>query len=140
MDDLATVRVSHQIQSPSEYPRQRYTDVGTMRKIGDAAFFRIVDRLLGAGGGRNPAVRWSIDGVDWQRERHSHSGAEHGFTVEVTTGTHATKPAWTLVVVKEYWWKIKTGDSFKSMQWAHITAGSRAEVVDWLDRQDRKFA
>jgi len=28
-------------------------------------------------------VRWLIDGVDWQRERHSHSGAEHGFTVEV---------------------------------------------------------
>jgi hypothetical protein len=111
-----------------------------MRKIGDAAFFRIVDRLLGAGAGRNPAVRWSIDGVDWQRERHSHSGAEHGFTVEVTTGTHATKPAWTLVVVKEYWWKIKTGDSFKSMQWAHITAGSRADVIDWLDRQDRKSA
>jgi hypothetical protein len=26
------------------------------------------------------------------------------------------------------------------MQWAHITAGSRAEVVDWLDRQDRKPA
>jgi hypothetical protein len=58
----------------------------------------------------------------------------------VTTGTHATKTAWTLVVVKEYWWKIKTGDSFKSMQWAHITAGNRAEVVDWLDRQDRKPA
>ena len=57
-----------------------------MRKIGDAAFFRIVDRLLEPGTSRTPTTNWSIDGVEWQRERHSYAGASHGFTVEVTTG------------------------------------------------------
>ncbi len=87
---------------------------------------------------RTPAVRWSIDGVDWQRERHSYSGAGHGFTVEVTTGTRAAKPSWTLVVVKEYW-RGRNGESLKSMQWAHIEAGSRNDVVAWMTRQERRL-
>ena len=109
-----------------------------MRKIGDASFFRIVDRLLVAGTGRTPVVRWSIDGVNWLRERHSYAGVSHGFTVEVTTGTKAGKPGWTLVVVKEYW-RDASGESMKSLQWAHIEAGSRADVVAWLERQERKL-
>ena len=109
-----------------------------MRKIGDASFFRIVDRLLAAGTGRTPVVRWSIDGVHWLRERHSYAGASHGFTVEVTTGTRTAKPGWTLVVVKEYW-RAGSGESMKSLQWAHIEAGRRADVVAWLERQERKL-
>ena len=53
-----------------------------MRKIGDASFFRIVDRLLEPGTTRVPRTAWSIEGVEWQRERHSYAGASHGFTVE----------------------------------------------------------
>ncbi len=109
-----------------------------MRKIGDASFFRIVDRLLVSGTGRTPRTSWSIDGVHWQRERHSYAGAGHGFTIEVTKGTKAAKPSWTLVVVKEYW-RAASGESMKSLQWAHIEAGSRAEVVAWLGRQERKL-
>ncbi|OFX02177.1 MAG: hypothetical protein A3D94_16400 [Alphaproteobacteria bacterium RIFCSPHIGHO2_12_FULL_66_14] len=109
-----------------------------MRKIGDASFFRIVDRLLASGTGRTPVIRWSIDGVHWQRERHSYAGVGHGFTIEVTRGTRAAKPGWTLVVVKEYW-RAAGGESMKSLQWAHIEAGSRAEVVAWLERQERKL-
>ncbi|MBI3198171.1 MAG: hypothetical protein HYZ40_11845 [Rhodospirillales bacterium] len=109
-----------------------------MRKIGDASFFRIVDRLLASGTGRTPAMHWSIDGVDWQRERHSHAGASHGFTLEVTRGTKAARPGWTLVVVKEYW-RAGSGESMKSLQWAHIEAGRRADVVAWLERQERKL-
>ena len=109
-----------------------------MRKIGDASFFRIVDRLLVSGTGRTPTVRWSIDGVQWQRERHSYAGASHGFTIEVTRGTRAAKPGWTLVVVKEYW-RDAGGESMKSPQWAHIEAGSRADVVAWLERQERNL-
>jgi hypothetical protein len=109
-----------------------------VRKIGDASFFRIVDRLLDPGVTRTPRARWSIDGVNWLRERHSYAGASHGFTIEVTTGTRAAKPGWTLVVVKEYW-RAAGGESMKSLQWAHIEAGSRAEVVAWLERQERKL-
>lgn len=110
-----------------------------MRKIGDASFFRIVDRLLDAGTTRTPKVRWTIDGVDWQRERHSYAGTSHGFSVEVTTGKKTTAPSWTMIVVKEYW-RSGHGEDLKVLQWAHIEAGSRAEVVAWLGRQERRMA
>lgn len=109
-----------------------------MRKISDASFFRIVDRLLSVGTTRNPITRWSIDGVEWQRERHSYAGARHGFSVEVTTGAKTAPPAWTLMVVKEYW-RSSGGVDLKTLQWAHIESGSRREVVDWLERQERKL-
>ena len=109
-----------------------------MRKIGDASFFRIVDRLLAPGTGRTQTVRWSIDGVHWQRERHSYAGASHGFTIEVTTGIRAAQPGWKLIIVKEYW-RDSAGESMKSPQWAHIEAGRRADVVDWLGRQERRL-
>ena len=110
-----------------------------MRKIGDAQFFRIVDRLLDPGTTRTPKVRWSIDGVEWLRERHTFAGASHGFSVEVTTGIKAAIPAWRLVVVKEYW-RTGGGQDLKSIQWAHVEAGRRADVVDWLERQERALA
>ena len=109
-----------------------------MRKIGDASFFRIVDRLLEPGTTRVPRTSWSIDGVDWQRERHSYAGASHGFTVEVTTGRRSGTAPWTMLVVKEYW-RDAGGESMKSPQWAHIEAGSRADVVAWLERQERNL-
>lgn len=114
-----------------------------MRKIGDASFFRIVDRLLEPGTTRTLKTQWSIDGVEWQRERHSYAGASHGFTVEVTTGRAVgdrggTAP-WVLIVVKEYW-RSGRGEELKSHQWAHIEEGRRADVVDWLERQERRLA
>jgi len=105
-------------------------------RIGDASFFRIVDRLLSAGTGRTPKTRWSIDGVEWQRERHSYSGATHGFTIEVTTGNRLERPGWTLRVVKEYW-RDGRGGSTRDLQWAHVEDGGRAEIIEWLKRQER---
>ncbi len=109
-----------------------------MKKIGDASFFRIVDRLLSAGTGRVPTSRWSIDGVEWQRERHSYAGATHGFTLEVTTGVRPGPPGWRLRVVKEYW-RDGQGEATRDLQWAQIEAGSRGEIVEWLKRQERLF-
>jgi hypothetical protein len=108
-----------------------------MRRIGDASFFRIVDRLFGAGATPLNAARWTIDGVDWRRERHNYSGDSHGFTVEVTTGTSARKPSWNLIIVKEYWRKAEAGEGFKTLQWAQVTSGRRADVDAWLRRQER---
>jgi hypothetical protein len=105
-------------------------------RIGDASFFRIVDRLLSAGTTRTPTTHWSIDSVEWDRERHSYSGATHGFTIEVTTGVSAGRPGGTLRVVKEYW-RDGRGESTRDLQWAHVEAGSRAQIVDWLKRQER---
>jgi len=50
------------------------------------------DRLLAAGTGRTPVVRWSIDGVHWLRERHSYAGASHGFGVRASN--HSPSATW----------------------------------------------
>jgi hypothetical protein len=110
-----------------------------VRKIGDASFFRIVDCLLDPGTTRALKTSWSIDGVEWRRERHSYAGASHGFTVEVTTGRKREGAPWTLIVVKEYW-RSGTGEELKSHQWAHIEDGRRADVVAWLERHERRLA
>ncbi len=102
-----------------------------MRRIGDASFFRIVDQLFGAGATPLNAARWTIDGVDWRRERHNYSGDSHGFTVEVTTGTSARKPSWNLIIVKEYWRKAEAGEGFKnsSMGPGHVGASCGCRCV-----------
>ncbi len=110
-----------------------------MRKIGDPSFFRIVDRLLAPASSRVPLIRWSIDGVDWRRERHSFSGPSHGFTVEVCTATNTTKPQWILLIVKEYW-RDANDKSIKAMQWAHVENGNRADVALWLEQQERRLS
>jgi hypothetical protein len=43
-----------------------------------------------------------------------------------------------MLVVKEYW-RSGGGEELKSHQWAHIEAGRRADVVDWLERQERRL-
>ena len=110
-----------------------------MRRIGDASFFRIIDRLLASGTSRGQAVEWAVDGVRWRRERHGYSGTTHSFTSEVTTGRNTQAPPWTLLIVKEYWRKGDGGDDMKSLQWAHVTAGRRTDVVAWLKRQERSL-
>lgn len=105
-----------------------------MKRIGDPSFFRIVDQLLAFDAARATATRWTIDGVEWRRERHSYSGSGYGFSVEVTTGTRPPPAGWVLMVVKEYW-RAPDGESLRNGQWAHIETGSRTDVVAWLERQ-----
>ena len=107
-----------------------------MKRIGDAAFFRIVDQLLARDAKRATATHWTIDGVDWRRDRHSYAGASYGFSVEVTTGSKPAPGGWVLMVVKEYW-RAADGESIRTGQWAHIEKGSRSDVVAWLQKQER---
>jgi hypothetical protein len=107
-----------------------------MKRIGDPAFFRVVDQLLAFDAARATATQWTIDGVAWRRERHSYAGSGYGFSVEVTTGTRPPPAGWVLMVVKEYW-RAPDGESIRTAQWAHIEQGSRSDVVSWLDRQQR---
>ena len=107
-----------------------------MKRIGDPAFFRIVDQLLARDAARATATHWAIDGVDWRRERHSYAGSRYGFSVVVTTGTRPAPAGWVLMVVKEYW-RAPDGESIRTGQWAHIEKGNRSDVVAWLTKQER---
>ncbi len=109
-----------------------------MKRIGDASFFRIVDQLLAFDATRATVAQWTIDAVEWRRERHSYSGSTYGFSVEVTTATKSPPAGWVLMVVKEYW-RASDGESTRTAQWAHIEKGSRSEIVAWLENQKRRL-
>jgi hypothetical protein len=103
--------------------------------VGDAAFFRALDSLMPLSAAKAAGGRWRQGGVAWHRERHGYTGPEYGFSVEVTTGEKPDAPAWTLVLVKEYWWNVATGAAIKTTQWAHVRKGRRADVIAWLRRE-----
>lgn len=110
-----------------------------MRRIGDPSFFRVLDRVIGNAVKDTQAVAWTIDAVTWQRERHSYSGAAYSFATEVITGTKSARPGWSIIVVKEYWWKGGKREVLKSHQWASLAEGSRTDLFAWLNRQDARL-
>lgn len=110
-----------------------------MKRIGDPSFFRTTDRLFAAGTSRSPQAQGRIDEVQWTRERHSYTGIDHAFSLEVITVRSTEKPEWTLMIVKEFWWQPPSGEVFKSLQWAHVVAGRRADPVAWLKRQEQRL-
>jgi hypothetical protein len=111
-----------------------------MKALTDASFFRAFDGLVSAG---NPGLKrasWSHAGASWRRERHSFSGVDHSFAVEVFTVAAANRGRWTLLVVREHWWLSGANDAVKSLQWARPTSGAAAEILAWLrERAGEEF-
>lgn len=109
-----------------------------MKSLAHPSFFRVFDLLLST---TNPGMRqwsWSVDGVNWQRERHSFTGSQHGLTIEIVTVTHPSKRGWSLMVVKEYWWVGKESRAVKALRWAKPIEGERADILRWF--RDREVA
>ena len=111
-----------------------------MRRIGDAAFFRDFDRVLGASLRDTQANAWVIAGARWTRHRHSHAGPTFSFVTETITGESAAAPAWSVLVVKEYWWGAGGRTPLRSGQWATLLSGKREAFVVWLENSGRATA
>jgi hypothetical protein len=110
-----------------------------MKTFASPSLFRTFDLLLAA---TNPGLKlaqWRLDDVEWTRERHSFSGATHGFAVEVTTLTRSGRQAWTLLVVKEFWWMGEQSKDIRSTQWAKLLAGRRKDALDWMSEQEKRL-
>ena len=107
-----------------------------MKTLSDAAFFRKFDLLLDAG---NPGLKlqsWTFADTNWRRERHSFTGGEYSFVVEVFTILHETRPKWKLIVTKEYWWGADKTDVLKNQRWSRPAQGRRADMLAWFKKQD----
>lgn len=110
-----------------------------MRSLGDPAFFRVFDVLLTL---TNPGLkrsRWSHDGVQIERERHSFTGPAHGLAVEIFTLTRPARRGWSLMVIKEYWWAGEESKAVKNLRWARLTGGQRSDLLSWLRTQEDKI-
>jgi hypothetical protein len=89
-----------------------------MKSLAHPSFFRVFDLLVGA---TNPGLKlssWTLDGIAWERERHSFTGPTHGQAIEIFTVTRSGRRGWSLMIVKEYWWVGKESKAVKAVRWA----------------------
>jgi hypothetical protein len=104
------------------------------------SFFRLFDMLMSTTNPGFKRARWSFEGVDCEHERHSFTGRAHGFAVETTTLTRGGRRAWSLLVVKEFWWTGEASDAARITRWARPTAGNRGDILGWLRTQELALA
>jgi hypothetical protein len=107
-----------------------------MKTLAHPSFFRAFDLLLSTSNPGLKQARWIHDGVDFERERHSFSGAKHGLAIEIVTLTRPGRRGWSLMVTKEYWWAGPDNKAFKNLRWARPVSGRRNDMLDWMRNQD----
>lgn len=107
-----------------------------MKTLASASFFRTFDLLVGAG---NPDLRshsWDIDGVRFERERHSYDGRACAFTLEVFSLTRPGRQGWALIVAKEYWRAGAGQRPIRTGHWNKRLAGSSRDILTWMRVQE----
>jgi hypothetical protein len=107
-----------------------------MKNLSGPSFYRLFDLLASM---TNPGLKlahWKVDGVDWERQRHSFTGPSHGFGVEIFTLRRPGARGWVLMVIKEYWWAGEENKALKSLHWSRPLRGRRGDVIAWFRVQE----
>jgi hypothetical protein len=107
-----------------------------MKSLQRPSFFRMFDLLLSTTNPGFKVSRWTHDGVEFERERHSFNSPRHGLTIEIFTLTHSGRRRWSLMVTKEYWWAGTESQAFKNQRWARPLSGQRGDLFAWLRAQE----
>jgi hypothetical protein len=87
----------------------------------------------------NPGMkrtRWTHDGVEFERERHSFASSRHGIVIEIFTLTRGGRHGWSLMVTKEYGWAGPDATPFKNLRGARPLSGERSDLLTWLRAQE----
>jgi hypothetical protein len=107
-----------------------------MKTLASPSFFRLFDLLLSTSNPDLKHLRWTHDGVEFERARHSTMGPKHSLAIEIFTLTRAGRRGWTLMVVKEYWWAGEQSKALKNVRWARATSGQRGDILQWFRTQE----
>jgi hypothetical protein len=110
-----------------------------MKNFAHPSFFRLFDLLLSLTNPRLERSRWTHDGVEFERERHSVTGPKHGLVIEIFTLTRSGRRGWSLMVIKEYWWAGEENKALKNLRWARPISGRRDDILVWLRTQEAKI-
>jgi len=111
-------------------------EASVMKSLASPSFFRLFDLLVSH---TNPGLklsRWTFDGVEFERERHSFMGPKHGVAIEIFTLMRGGRRGWALMVTKEYWWVGEESRALKNLRWARPTSGQRSDIMAWLRAQE----
>jgi hypothetical protein len=107
-----------------------------MKSLARPSFFRMFDLLVSTVNPGLKLTRWTHDGVNFERERHSFIGPRHSVTIDIFTLTRGGRRGWSLMVTKEYWWAGAEGKAFKNSRWARPLGGQRSDLFAWLRKQE----
>jgi hypothetical protein len=107
-----------------------------VRSLARPSFFRMFDLLVSTSNPGLKRTRWTHDGVEFERERHSFTSSRHGIVIEIFTLTRGGRHGWSLMVTKEYWWAGPDATPFKNLRWARPLSGQRSDLFTWLRAQE----
>ena len=107
-----------------------------MKNLASPSFFRTFDLLLGAGNPGATLSHWNYDGVEWERDRYSVTGRNHGFVIEIISLTRPGRRGWSLMVAKEHWWAGQRSEPVKSVHWARPVGGHRKDIIEWFRKHE----
>ena len=107
-----------------------------MRSLAHPSFFRTFDLLVAVSNPGLKKVRWSHNGVAFERERHSFTSPQHGLTIDICTLSCSGRRGWSLMVTKEYWWAGAESRPFKNLRWARPISGQRGDMLAWMRAQE----
>lgn len=114
----------------------RSLEYGAVRSLARPSFFRMFDLLVSTSNPGMKRTRWTHDGVEFERERHSFTSSRHGIVIEIFTLTRGGRRGWSLMVTKEYWWAGPEATPFKNLRWARPLSGQRGDLFTWLRTQE----
>lgn len=110
-----------------------------MKSLNDNQFFNLLARLQMKTNPSAATDQWKVDGVIWERERHSHWGRDYAFQVECQLLTSEQPHRWRLLVVTEKWWDSNRSAQARLSQWSKLSSGDRKKVLDWFKGQAKRL-
>lgn len=106
-----------------------------MKNFASPSFFHTFDLILSRTNPGQERACWSVDGVAWQRERHSFAGPDYKVALEVFILARPGRDGWRLMVVREFWWADTQKGAAKTMRWARPLGDRTGNAIAWFRRQ-----
>jgi hypothetical protein len=97
------------------------------------------DLLLATTNPGSRLKRWTHDGAQFERERYSFTSPRHDLTIEIITVSRSGRCNWSFMVIKEYWSAGADAKPFKNTRWARPLSGPRADLMAWLQVQEKEL-
>jgi hypothetical protein len=108
-----------------------------MKGFQDNSFQNAFQRIMSGAKALPTAVRWTIAGVEWHRDRHTHTGQEYSYTVEVHRLFASGPKSWALLYVIETWWYGSETSETRRASWGKVMKGKRSDVFAWFRAQEK---
>jgi hypothetical protein len=109
----------------------------SMRGLNSRSFLWQWDAVYASSNPGHLKDRWTVDGVDWTKERHAYWGGQYSVQLEVHRLEYrrGNKVEWQLLVIIERWWGPDRQVGIRNTSWCKLISGKVDSVQAWLRKQ-----